>query len=304
MNRRHLLSIQDLQAADIERLFQSARRLKRTSVQKRPLSGKTLGLLFQKPSLRTRVSFEVGMSQLGGQSLYVGPVELEQGRRESPKDLAQVLSRYLQGLVVRTFSHKEAEEICRWSKIPVINGLSDLHHPCQALSDLFTVQEKLHRLRGVRIAYVGDGNNVCHSLMEGSALMGIHLAIATPKGYRPDPKIVRGSLAAAKRSGGTLRLGNDPGKAVHGAWIVYTDVWTSMGQESERGLRKKLFRPYQVNRRLMSRAEPGAYFMHCLPAHRGEEVTDEIMDSQRSIVYDQAENRLHVQKAILLALLK
>lgn len=302
--RRHLLTIRDLTASHIHRLFQETAGLKRSRFPGRPLAGKTLGLFFQKPSVRTRVSFEVGMTQLGGNSLYIGPVELQKGQREGSKDLARVLSRYLDGIVARTFSHRELEELAQWASIPVINGLSDLHHPCQALSDLFTVSEKLGNLPGVRIAYVGDGNNVCHSLMEICALLGVDLSVATPVGYRPRGEVSRWVQAEARKSGGRIRLTGTPLEAVRSAQVVYTDVWTSMGQESQRQERRRAFQKFQVNRALMGRASREALFMHCLPAHRGEEVTDEVMDSRRSIVYDQAENRLHVQKAILLKLLK
>ncbi|MCM8811796.1 MAG: ornithine carbamoyltransferase [Candidatus Omnitrophica bacterium] len=300
---KHLLTVRDLNAETIRRLFELTARLKRTGQASRPLAGKTLGLLFQKPSLRTRVSFEVGMAQLGGQSIYIGPVELQGGQREGAKDLANVLSRYLDGIVARTYSHDHIVEMAAASSVPVINGLSDESHPCQALADLFTVHERFGKLKGVPVAYVGDGNNVCHSLMEASALTGVHLRIAAPRGYTPAAQVLRWAGAQAKRNAGTVELCASPDKAVKGAWVVYTDVWTSMGQEKEAAKREKVFRPYQVNSRLFRQADPQAVFMHCLPAHRGQEVTDQVMDSTRSIVYDQAENRLHVQKAILLELL-
>ena len=320
---RHLITLQELDRATILRLFRTTTDLKQQKNADRPaathpsrgtssaawtvpprsLAGKTLGLLFQKPSVRTRVSFEVGMAQLGGQSLYIGPVELQGGQREAPKDVARVLSRYLDGIVARTFRHSDVEEMARYSEIPVINGLSDASHPCQALADLFTVQEKLGRLSGVKIAYVGDGNNVCHSLMEGIALLGVHLTIAAPKGYEPDPAVGRWAARQAKSSGARIEIVRDPKQAVKGAAVVYTDVWTSMGQEQEKLKRQKAFRGFQINSRMMKQAAGGALFMHCLPAHRGEEVSDEVMDSRNSIVYDQAENRLHVQKAILLYLM-
>lgn len=303
MNTRHLLTIRDLSSSEIGELFKTAAKLKRTRKEIRPLAGKTLGLLFQKPSVRTRVSFEVGMAQMGGRSLYVGPVELQEGQRESPKDVALVLSRYLDGIVARTFSHQQAEELARWAKIPVINGLSDFAHPCQALSDLFTLQEKFRRLKGLRVAFIGDGNNVCHSLIECCALLGIHLKIASPRNYRPDSAILRWALTQAGRFGSQTLLFDDPAEAVRGAQVVYTDVWTSMGQEKERDERRIEFQGFQVNASLMQQAAKGALFMHCLPAHRGEEVSDEVMDSRSAIVYDQAENRLHVQKAILLMLM-
>ena len=301
----HLLKVRDLSAEWIGELFRVAKRLKEThNHHPRPLVGKTLGLLFQKPSVRTRVSFEVGMAQLGGQSIYIGPVELGGGSREAPKDVARVLSRYLDAIVARTFRHQDVEEMAEVSTIPVINGLSDHSHPCQALADLFTVQEKVGKLRGCRMAYVGDGNNVCHSLLGACGLMGMHFSAATPKGFEPDAGMVRWAAAQARKSGGSVRVGRDAAEAARGAQVVYTDVWASMGQEDQREKRKRLFRAYQVNTALMKRAAPGAWFMHCLPAHRGEEVTDEVIDSKHSIVYDQAENRLHVQKAVLLDLLR
>ncbi len=301
---RHLLTIRDLTAQEIQHLFQEAARLKKSKARTQPLRGKTLGLMFQKPSVRTKVSFEAGMNQLGGQTLYMGPVELEQGKRESAKDLARVLSRYLDGIVARTFGHQDVVEMAQWATIPVINGLSDESHPCQALADLFTISEKLGKLRGVQVAYIGDGNNVCHSLIEASALTGVHLAIATPPGYEPKTEVVRWAQAQARKTGSRITLTQNAREAVQKAAIVYTDVWTSMGQEKERQGRQQIFRDFQVNRSLMQQAAKGARFMHCLPAHRGEEVSDDLMDSTQAIVYDQAENRLHVQKAILLMLLR
>ena len=303
MKLRHLLTVQDLKPAQIRELLKSAAGLKRTKKETGALAGKTLGLLFQKPSVRTRVSFEVGMAQLGGRSLYIGPVELEGGQREAGRDLGQVLSRYLDGIVARTFSHRQVEEMADWARIPVINGLSDFAHPCQALSDLLTIQERFGYLKGIRVAYIGDGNNVCHSLMEASALTGIHLAIAAPGGYRPSKPVLQWAAAQAKKSGGRISLSGNPKEAVRAAQVIYTDVWTSMGQEKERTRRKKQFRGFQVNLALLKQAGKGVVFMHCLPAHRGEEVSHEVMDSRYAIVYDQAENRLHMQKAILLALM-
>ncbi len=304
MKPKHLVTLKDLDRPLILQLFRSTAELKRQKVPpSKPLAGKTIGLLFQKPSVRTRVSFEVGMSQLGGQSLYIGPAELQGGKREAPKDVAQVLSRYLDGIVARTFHHADVEEMAEFSSIPVINGLSDDSHPCQALADLFTVQEKLGKLPGAKIVYIGDGNNVCQSLMKGCALLGVHLTVAAPKGYFPNAEIVRWSKEKAASSGARIEISHDPQQAVKGTDVVYTDVWTSMGQESEKQKRLRIFKRYQINGTLMKKAGKGALFMHCLPAHRGEEVTDEVMDSRQSIVYDQAENRLHVQKAILLMLL-
>ncbi len=302
---KHLVTIRDLSQAEILSLFRSAEALKKKRIPaNRPLAGKTLGLLFYKPSVRTRVSFEVGMTQLGGQSLYIGPVELGQGKRESAKDVAKVLSRYLDGIVARTFAHADVEEMAQQASIPVINGLSDDSHPCQALADLFTVREKLGRLQKVTLAYVGDGNNVCHSLLESCARLGVHLTISTPADYRPDSEVFERAVREGQRSGSRIQWSADPREAARGAEVVYTDVWASMGQESEKESRAKIFQPFQVNTALMKQAGPKALFMHCLPAHRGDEVTDEVMDSRASVVYDQAENRLHIQKAILLEVLK
>lgn len=303
MKPKHLVSVRDLSADQIRRLFQVAAKLKKSKSHINTLSGKTLGLLFQKPSVRTRVSFEVGMHQLGGHSLYIGPVELQEGQRESAKDLARVLSRYLDGIVARTFSHQDVEDLAHEAAIPVINGLSDHSHPCQALSDLFTMQEKFKKLQGLKVAYTGDGNNVCHSLMEACGLMGVDFRVATPRSYQPQEKIYAWARSRARASGGRIVLTQDPQEAVLKAQVVYTDVWTSMGQEEQKGERLKAFEGFQVNQTLMKRAAPQAVFMHCLPAHRGEEVSGEVIDGPRSIVFDQTENRLHVQKAILLMLL-
>ncbi|MBI3322208.1 MAG: ornithine carbamoyltransferase [Candidatus Omnitrophica bacterium] len=302
---RHFVAVRDLTAEQITKLFRVAKRLKQArNHHPRPLVGKTLGLLFQKPSVRTRVSFEVGMAQLGGQSIYIGSMEMGGVQREAPRDVARVLSRYLDAIVARTFKHQDVEEMAAVSSIPVVNGLSDYTHPCQALADLYTIQERAGKLRGFRLAYVGDGNNVCHALMGACGLMGLHLAVATPKGFEPEEAMVRWAAAQARKSGGSVKVVREPVEAARGAQAIYTDVWASMGQEDEKEKRKRLFKAYQVNAALMKRAAPGAFFMHCLPAHRGEEVSDEVMDSKQSIVYDQAENRMHVQKAILLHLLQ
>lgn len=299
----HLLSVRDLTPEKVSALFAEASRMKKNRNHTKPLSGKTLGLLFYKPSVRTRISFEVGMAQLGGQALYIGPVELDGGRREAARDLAKVLCRYLDGIVARTFAHKDVEDMAAVSSVPVINGLSDGSHPCQALADLLTVQEKMGTLFGIKIAYVGDGNNVCHSLIEASALAGVYLTVAAPPDYEPEGSVLRWAQAQAKKTGARLRIVENPKEAVKDAAVIYTDVWTSMGQEKEKRRRLKAFREYQVNAKLLKSAPSGVLFMHCLPAHRGEEVTDEVIDSRNSIVYDQAENRMHVQKAILLDLL-
>ncbi|HEY8476263.1 MAG TPA: ornithine carbamoyltransferase, partial [Chloroflexota bacterium] len=259
--------------------------------------------LFQKPSLRTRVSFEVGMLHLGGHALYLSPQEVGLGQREGAADAARVLSRYVDGIVARTFLQEDVETLARYATVPVINGLSDRGHPCQVLADLLTIQERLGRLEGVTLAYVGDGNNVCHSLLEAAPKVGMHIRVATPPGYEPEDAIVRAATEEAARAGTEVRILHDPTDAVRGAHVLYTDVWYSMGEEAERDLRRPRFVPYRIDTTLVAQAEPGALVMHCLPAHRGEEITDEVLDGPQSVVFDQAENRLHAQKALLCTLL-
>jgi ornithine carbamoyltransferase len=278
---------------------QKLKALRRSRIPFRPLFGRTLAMVFQKPSNRTRVSFEVGMYHLGGHALPLSPQEIQMGQRETPSDTGRVLDRYIDAIMARTFSHREIEELAAAAEVPVINGLSDLHHPCQALADLLTVREEFGGLEGVKISYVGDGNNVANSLALGCALTGAELTIAHPPGHAPDPGVMK--LAAA--AGVAPTLTEDPQEGVAGARVVYTDVWASMGQEAEAEERKKGFAPYQVNKELMNLAAPDAIFLHCLPAHRGEEVTAEVIDGLRSRVFDQAENRLHAQKALLYLLL-
>jgi len=299
--KKDLVSLKELTRHELAAFFRVADGLKHT--EEKPLSRKSLALIFQNPSMRTRVSFEVGMFQLGGQTIYLGPEDIQLGVRETVSDIAQVLSRYVDGIVARTFSHKDVEMLARYATVPVINGLSDLEHPCQALADLYTIQKWCGRLEAVRIAYIGDGNNVLHSLLQGASCVGAHLSVATPKGYEPDEAIVKQAKEIAKKSGSQIMLCHDPQKAATEADIVYTDVWTSMGQEKERKKRLKVFRRFQVNERLMTFARPSAKFMHCLPAHRGEEVAKKVFEGKQSIVLDQAENRLHIQKAILVELL-
>ena len=278
---------------------QKLKALRRSRIPFRPLFGRTLAMVFQKPSNRTRVSFEVGMYHLGGHALPLSPQEIQMGQRETPSDTGRVLDRYIDAIMARTFSHREIEELAAAAEVPVINGLSDLHHPCQALADLLTVREEFGGLEGVKISYVGDGNNVANSLALGCALTGAELTIAHPPGHAPDLGVMK--LAAA--AGVAPTLTEDPQEGVAGARVVYTDVWASMGQEAEAEERKKEFAPYQVNKELMSLAAPDAIFLHCLPAHRGEEVTAGVIDGLRSRVFDQAENRLHAQKALLYLLL-
>ena len=296
--KRDLISIPDFSAGEIEHLLERARLLKR-SRRSQALAGKTLLLVFQKPSLRTRISFELAAQEMGGRSFYLSPEEVGLGQREAVRDVARVLSRYGDAIAARTFDHAHAVELAQESSVPVINALSDEEHPCQALADFLTMLEKRGSLSGARLAYVGDGNNVLHSLALGAGLLGIHLRAATPRGYEPDAKVWKRVLGFARKSGGTLSLTDKPEAAVRDADFIYTDVWASMGNESEAAQRAKAFRGFQVNEALVAKAPKGVWVMHCLPAHRGLEITHGVIDSRRSIVYDQAENRLHVQKAVL-----
>ena len=267
------------------------------------LAGRFLALIFEKPSLRTRVTFEVGISSLGGSSVFLDHTESKLGKRESIPDVAKNLERWVQGIVARTFSQESIDALAENASIPVINALSDRYHPCQGLSDFFTLQERFGGLRGLKLAYIGDGNNVCHSLISIAARAGAHLRISTPAGYDPEPAVVSEAKRTARETRGKIELCGSPEEAVVDAQAIYTDVWTSMGQEEESAAREAAFSGYQVNDALFAHAASDAIFMHCLPAHRGSEVTAEIIDSPRSIVFDQAENRLHMQKAILLTLL-
>ena len=298
-----LLSVPFVELTGLLRLAAELKRKQRRGIVQQHLQGKMLGLLFQKPSTRTRVSFEAGMNQLGGQAMVMPMADIQLSRGESVADTARVLSRYLDGLVIRTFDHAIVEEWAREATIPVINGLTDLSHPCQALSDLFTIQEKKRRLRGLKIAYVGDGNNVTNSLIEASAKMGMSIAVGCPAGYLPDQHIVDRARMEAQQTGATVEILEDAHIAVKDADVVYTDVWISMGREREQGRRLKTLAPYQLNERLLKRAKPDAIVMHCLPAHRGEEITATVLDGPQSVILDQAENRLHVQKAVLVRLL-
>jgi len=302
VKKKDLLSVTDLSGAGIRGLISTAIRMKKDLARGkggRPLRGKVLGLLFSKPSTRTRVSFQVGMAQLGGTAIVLPPSETQLQRGESLEDTASVLSRYLDGLVIRTYEQKELEAWARHSTIPVINGLSDYCHPCQILSDLMTIREKFGRLKGVKIAYVGDGNNVAHSWILAAGILGLDLTVAVPKGYGPLPEVMEEGRARFRGTGDPPRLCHDPDEAARGADVLYTDVWTSMGQEKERAKRLRAFRKFQINSRLLSLAGPGAAVMHCLPAHRGEEISSEVLDSPASLVLDEAENRLHLQKALL-----
>ena len=302
--KKDLISIKDLTSAEIENIFSLTDKLKKHKAKfSKVLQGKTLALIFQKPSNRTRVSFEVGMYQLGGNSIYLGPGEINLGVRESVKDVARTLSRYVDAIVLRTFEHENILEMARAASVPVINGLSDSSHPCQALADVYTITEKFKNLKTITLAYIGDGNNVCNSLMLASAKVGLNLNIGTPGGYEPDKAVVKEAKAIAQSKKSSLNLFCNPTEAAKGADIIYTDVWASMGQEEETQKRKEIFKDFQINKNLMKLAKKEALIMHCLPAHRGEEITGEVIDSKNSIVFDQAENRMHVQKAVLITLL-
>ncbi len=302
MKARHLLTVHEIAVSDITALLDRADRLKalrRSGGAHRPLTGKTLGLLFEKASTRTRVSFEAAMNQLGGAGLFISAGDLQLKRGETVADTARVLSRYLDALVVRTFGHDLLEEWAAAATIPVINGLTDLHHPCQALGDLMTIRERFGSLKGLKLTYIGDGNNVAHSLIEAAAKTGIEMRLACPKGFGPNPMTLEASRIEAKQTGARIELTEDPRKAAEDADVLYTDVWISMGQEKQAKTKLKKFRPYQVNDKLLAIAKPLAVVMHCLPAHRGMEITSHVMDGKQSIIWDQAENRLHIQKAIL-----
>ena len=268
------------------------------------LKGKTLAMIFEKPSLRTRVTFDVGIHQLGGFSVCLLPMEISLGKRESIHDVAKNLERMVQGIMIRTFAHQIVLDMAKHAAIPIINGLTDYAHPCQALADYLTMQECKGDLKGRKLCFVGDGNNVAHSLMFAGALLGVHVSVACPKGYEPDAGALRLAQEDAKQTGAHIEVVHDPAEGVKNADAVYTDVWASMGQEAESEQRKKVFLPFQVNKALMAKAKPDAIFMHCLPAHRGDEVTDEVIDSPASVVFQEAENRLHAQKAVMYQLMK
>ena len=303
---KDFLDLLSIPRSELDGLLRLAAQLKRKQQRGIPhplLSGRMLGLVFQKPSTRTRVSFEAGMNQLGGQAMVLPMADIQLSRGETVADTARVLSRYLDGIVVRTFDHAIVEEWAREATIPVINGLTDLNHPCQALSDLLTIQEKIGRLDGIKVAYVGDGNNVTNSLIEAAAKMGMTISVGCPPGYQPDQHIVDLARLEAQQTGAVIDIGTDPLVAVKDADVLYTDVWISMGREREQARRLKTLAPFQLNERLLKRAKPNALVMHCLPAHRGEEISAEVLDGPQSVVLDQAENRLHMQKAILVRLL-
>jgi ornithine carbamoyltransferase len=299
---KDFISLADLNPDQLWRYLNKAADVKaelKNGGNKPILAGKTLGMIFQKPSLRTRVSFEVGMLQLGGHALYLSPNEIQLGSRESVPDAARVLSRYVDGIMARVFSHDDVMTLATFASIPVINGLSDYSHPCQGLADLLTIYEHRGKLQGLTLAYVGDGNNVCNSLLFGGALAGMTVVAATPAGYGPAQPVIDKATLLAAHTGGRIVVSHDPLLAVRGADVIYTDVWASMGQESEAAQRAKIFAPFQVNAAMISVAAPDVLVMHCLPAHRGQEISDDAIEGPHSVVFDQAENRLHAQKAVL-----
>ncbi len=305
MLRNDFLSIRDFTPQEIREFIELGRLIKSNpELFTNSLRGQTLALIFEKPSLRTRVSFDVGIHQLGGFSLYLSPAEINLGKRESVYDVAKNLERMVQGIMIRTFAHEIVEQMAEYAGVPIINGLTDFSHPCQAMADYLTMLELKGEVAGLKVAFVGDGNNVAHSLMFAGAQLGANVWVATPPKYEPDSAAVQWASERGRTTGATCSVTNDPAEAVRDADVVYTDVWTSMGQEAEKADRDTTFRPYQVNAELMRRAKPDAIFMHCLPAHRGEEVTAEVIDSVHSVVFQQAENRLHAQKAIMVELMK
>lgn len=306
MKGKSLLEINHLALEEIYQIFDLSAVLKQKRLTGEPhhtLEGKKLGMIFSKPSTRTRVSFEVGIYELGGYGMFFNQNDLQLKKSESISDTAKVLSRYLDGIMIRTFDHQDVVDLAKYGSIPVINGLTDLHHPCQVLTDLFTVLEKKRTLRGLKLAYIGDGNNMAHSLLHGCSKVGMDISIASPSGYKPLDFVVNESKANAKYMGSKIEIFDKPIDAVKNADIIYTDVWASMGQEKEAEERKKKFAGFQVNAEMVKQAKEDYLFMHCLPAHRGEEVTDEICDSPNSVIFDEAENRLHVQKAIMALLM-
>jgi len=301
---KDLISIHDLSSEDIQKIFSLAIKLKAEPEDYEDmLEGMTLAMVFEKPSLRTRVSFEAGMTQLGGHAIYLGPSDISLGKRESVPDIARTLDRMVDIIMARTFTHQSVLTLAEYASVPVINALSDYSHPCQALADFLTITEKKGELKGLTLAYVGDGNNVAHSLMFAGAKTGVSVRVVCPEGFDPKPEAVQTAVEDAKETGAAITVTHDIDAGVAGADVIYTDVWASMGQESEAEKRKAIFKPFQVNAALMAKAKEDAIFMHCLPAHRGDEVTDEVVDSWQSVVFDEAENRLHAQKAVMLLLL-
>ena len=301
---KDFLSMKEVRGEDLEALFKLTDKMKKNPEQfYGKLKGRSLALLFQKPSMRTRLSFEIGIQELGGLAVYMPPQEHPLGERETLRDIARVLSRYCAAAVVRTYAQSDIEEFARHASIPVINGLSDAYHPCQTLADLYTIREKFKGLARMNIAYIGDGNNVLNSLLYGAAKTGANLAIALPRGYEPNEEILKDIKLISKDSGSKITLSNNPFTAIKNAHAIYTDVWVSMGQEKQRDQRLRDFQPFQVNAAIISKAPKDSVIMHCLPAHRGEEITDEVMEHPRSVIFDQAENRLHTQKALIYLML-
>jgi len=303
---RDFLSLKDFSKVEIKALIDLAVELKsyhKQGVRKEILAGKTLAMIFQKSSTRTRVSFEAGMYQLGGVAHFLSAQDLQIGRGEPISDTARVLSRYVDGILIRTYDQQEVEELAKFADVPVINGLTDIYHPTQTLADMLTIYEHKNRLEGIKLAYIGDGNNMVHSLMIAGAKLGMEVRVATPVGYEPNKEIVEMAKGFAQENGGKIILYNDPDAAVQDADVLYTDVWASMGQEEEAEMRKKHFQGYQINAKMLELADKKAIVMHCLPAHRGEEITHEVMEGSQSVIFDEAENRLHAHKAILAALL-
>ena len=303
---KHLLSLNHLTTEEIFKILKLAEQLKSDNyrgVTHHILKGKTLGMIFSKSSTRTRVSFEVGMYQLGGSALFLSSNDIQLGRGESIYDTAHVLSRYLNGIMIRTYAQKDVDDLAEFGSIPIINGLTDREHPCQILADLQTIYEQKGKLEGLKLAYIGDGNNIAHSLLHGCSKVGMDIAIAAPKGYECDEEIVEQAKEAAKKTGGKVLITEDPVEAIKGADAVYTDTWVSMGQESEKAERLKIFMPYQINKDLWKYTNDGAIFLHCLPAYRGYEVTEDIIDGSMSVIFDEAENRLHAQKAVMAILM-
>ncbi len=302
--KKDFISIHDLTLYEFHEIMDLAAAIKKDPDKfHKTLKRRVLAMIFEKPSLRTRMTFEVGMLELGGSAIYLGPADSQVGTRETLYDIGKNLERWVDGIMIRTFAHQNILDLAASVRIPVINGLSDLLHPCQAMADFFTLKEKKGGLSGIKLAWVGDGNNVCHSLLFAAAKAGCQMAVATPRGYEPRPEIVQQAKEDGQKTGFSVTLTNDPRLAAENADAVYTDVWASMGQEAEKDSRARNFAPYQVNASLMALAKEDALFMHCLPAHRGDEVTDEVIDSPRSAVFDQAENRLHLQKAIMVLLM-
>lgn len=300
----NFISIHDLTLYQFSKILDISREIKDNPHRFRnKLKGKILAMIFQKPSLRTRMTFEVGMLQLGGEAVYLSPSDIQIGSRETVYDMGKNLERWVEAIMIRTFAHQNVIDLAQACHIPVINALTDLLHPCQAMADFFTLKEKRGDLANFKLAFVGDGNNVCHSLLSAAAKAGSKMSVATPPGYEPDPEIRKQAEEDGKETGASFSFSNDPSEAVENADAIYTDTWASMGQEKEKEKRGEIFAPFQVNKSLMAKAKEGVFFMHCLPAHRGEEVTDDVIDSSQSLVYDQAENRLHVQKVIMLSLL-